>query len=43
MRRIKQLSLRNYRLFGDTEQALVFVEDKNDKPFKKFALVIRFS
>lgn len=29
MRRIKQLSLRNYRLFGATEQTLDFSEDKN--------------
>lgn len=29
MRRIKQLVLRNYRLFGETEQTLNFSEDKN--------------
>lgn len=29
MRRIKQLSLRNYRLFGEAEQTLNFSEDKN--------------
>lgn len=29
MRRIKQLSLRNYRLFGEAEQTLNFAENKN--------------
>lgn len=29
MRRIKQLSLRNYRLFGPNEQSINFAEDKN--------------
>lgn len=29
MRRIKRLALRNYRLFGETEQTLNFSEDKN--------------
>lgn len=42
MRRIKQLSLRNYRLLGETEQTLDFAKDKNDKPFKNSPLSLDF-
>ena len=42
MRRIRQLSLRNYRLFGETEQTLDFAENLTTNPLKNSPLSLDF-